>query len=121
MDQQKLFSNSMKDAKDEGQRKCVAKGTKSKFHKLITMFVFSVDADKDIWEDFAVNPGNYAKSVDNYLGQWAFHLLHSSSCSSASSRLWKEYCIFNEKLGQTGAGLQFEDVEERSNLMNLIG
>ena len=68
VDRQKLFSDSTKDAKDEGRRKRVAKGTKSKFHKLIATFVFSVDADKDVREDFAANPGNYTKSVDNYLG-----------------------------------------------------
>jgi hypothetical protein len=34
--------------------------------------------------------------------------------------LQKEYHIFNEKLGQTGAGLRFEDIEEGSSLSNLI-
>jgi hypothetical protein len=43
------------------------------------------------------------------------------SSSSASSRLRKEYRLFNEKLGQTGAGLKCEDVEEGSALSNLIG
>ena len=69
MNRQKLFSDSMKDAKDEGRRKHVAKGTKSEFHKLIATFLFTVDADKEVREDFAANPGNYTKSVDNYLGQ----------------------------------------------------
>ena len=69
MNRQKKFSDSTKDAKDEGQRKRVAKGTKSEFHKLIATFVFTVDADKEVQEDFAANPGNYTKSVDNYLGR----------------------------------------------------
>ena len=69
VDWHKLFSDSTKDAKDEGQRKGVAKGMKSKFHRLIAVFVFSVDANKDVQDDFAVNGGNYTKSVDNYLGQ----------------------------------------------------
>jgi hypothetical protein len=69
VDRQKLFSDSTKDAKDEGRRKRVAKGTKSEFHKLIATFVFSVDADKEVREDFAANPVNYMKSVDNYLGR----------------------------------------------------
>ena len=51
VDRHKLFSDSTKDAKDEGRRKRVAKGTKSEFHKLIAIFVFSVDADKDIRDD----------------------------------------------------------------------
>jgi hypothetical protein len=121
VDRQKLFSDSTKDAKDEGRRKRVAKGTKGEFHKLIAIYVFSVDADKGVRDDFAANSGNYTKSVDNYLGRYAFHFLPYSSCSSASSRLRKEYRLFNEKLGQTGAGLKFEDVEEGSALSNLIG
>lgn len=72
VDRQKLFSDSTKDAKDEGRRKRVAKGTKSEFHKLIAIFVFSVDADKGVRDDFAVNSGNYTKSVDNYLGRYVF-------------------------------------------------
>ena len=67
MDQHNFFSDSTKDAKDEGQRKHIAKGTKSEFHKLIVVFVFSVYANKDVWDNFTVNAGNYMKSVDNYL------------------------------------------------------
>jgi hypothetical protein len=36
-------------------------------------------------------------------------------------RLRKEYRTFNEKLGQTGAGLRFEDIKEGSDLQNLVG
>jgi hypothetical protein len=68
-DRQKLFSDSTKDAKDEGRRKCVAKGTKSEFHKLIAIHVFSVDANANVRADFVANPGNYTKTVDNYLGR----------------------------------------------------
>ena len=87
MDRQKLFSDSMKDAKDEGRRKRVAKGTKSEFHKLIAVYIFSVDADKGVQDDFVVNSGNYTKSVDNYLGQYIFSFFSFNSYSSASSRL----------------------------------
>ena len=66
-DRQKLFSDSSKDAKNEGQRKHVAKGTKSEFHKMIATFVFSVGPDPDIRVDFAINTINYTKSVDNYI------------------------------------------------------
>ena len=70
-DCQKLFSDSSKDAKNEGRRKHVAKGTKSEFHKMIATFVFSVDPDPDIRADFAINTINYTKSVDNYIIRWA--------------------------------------------------
>jgi hypothetical protein len=66
-DRQKLFSDSSKDAKDEGRRKHVAKGTKSEFHKLIATAVFSVDPDADVRADLRDNPANYTKSVDNYI------------------------------------------------------
>ena len=72
MDRQKLFSDSTKDAKDEGRRKRVAKGTKGEFHKLIANYVFSADADKGVRDDFAENSGKYTKSVDNYLGRYVF-------------------------------------------------
>jgi hypothetical protein len=73
-DRQKLFSDSTKDAKDEGRRKRVAKGTKSEFHKLIATYVFSADDDEKVRADFTVNPINYTKSVDNYLGRYVLVL-----------------------------------------------
>lgn len=36
-------------------------------------------------------------------------------------RLRKEYRLCNEKLGQTGAGLRYEDIQEGSDLKNLVG
>ena len=67
-DHQKLFSDSLKDAKDKGWQKCVVKSTKSEFHKMIATFIFFVDADKEVQADFAANTINYTKSIDNYLG-----------------------------------------------------
>jgi hypothetical protein len=72
VDRQKLFSDSSKDAKEEGRRKRVAKGTKSEFHKMIATFVFSADADSKTRLDFSSNAGNYTKSVDNYLARYVF-------------------------------------------------
>ncbi|KAF8468103.1 hypothetical protein DFH94DRAFT_617207, partial [Russula ochroleuca] len=101
-ERQKLFSDSSKDAKDKGRCKHVAKGSKSKFHRMITAAVFSVDSDADICADFQVNPTNYTKSVDNYI-----------------IRLRKEYRKFNIKLGQSGAGLRYKDMHEGNK--NLVG
>jgi hypothetical protein len=72
VDQQKLFSDSSKDVKEEGRQKHVAKGTKSEFHKMIAMFVFSADADANVRLDFSTASGNYTKSVDNYLSWCVF-------------------------------------------------
>jgi hypothetical protein len=121
-DCQKLFSDSSKDSKDEGRHKHVAKSIKSEFHKMIATSVFSVDDDTNIHADFHSNPVNYIKSVDNYITQLVFFRLHPYSMHLHSSyRLRKEYHSFNKKLGQTGAGLQYEDREEGSNLQNLVG
>ena len=73
-DHQKLFSNSSKDAKEEVQCKCVAKGTKSEFPKMIATSVFSVDDAANVHADFCSNPVNYTKSIDNDITWWVFHL-----------------------------------------------
>ena len=91
-DCQKLFSDSSKDAKDEGRWKHMAKGTKSEFHKKIATFVFSVDSDADVHADSLFNTNNYTKSVDNY-----------------------------PSMRNSGAGLRYEDIDEGSNLQNLVG
>jgi hypothetical protein len=71
-ERQKLFSDSSKDAKDEGRRKHVAKSTKSEFHKMIAISVFSVDSDANVRNDCASNPVAYTKSVDNYLSRYVY-------------------------------------------------
>jgi hypothetical protein len=42
-------------------------------------------------------------------------------CLFSYYRLQKEYCDFNTDIGQTGAGLQYKDMEEGSTLKNLVG
>jgi hypothetical protein len=95
---------------------------KSEFHKMIAVAVFSVDDDTNIRVDFCSNPVNYTKSIDNYITRLVFFCLYTySMCLHSLYRLQKEYRSFNEKLGQTGAGLRYEDIEEGSNLQNLVG
>jgi hypothetical protein len=120
-DRQKLFSDSSKDAKDEGRRRRVAKSPKSEFHKMIATYVFSTDDDPTIREDFRSNPGNYTKSVDNYIIRLVFFFLYFFICLCFFYRLRKEYRSFNEQLGQTGAGLRPEDITEGTPLHNLVG
>jgi hypothetical protein len=77
-ERQKLFSDSSKDAKDEGRRKHVAKSTKSEYHKMIALAVFSVDCDASVRNDCVSNPLAYTKSVDNYLSRYVPHIFISS-------------------------------------------
>jgi len=121
-DRQKLFSDSSKDAKDEGRRKRVAKNTKSEFHKKMATYIFSADSDPEVRADFLVNPVNYIKSVDNYIIRYVLYSYYViKSNIFGSCRLRKEYRGFNESLGQTGAGLRYEDIDEGSDLKNLVG
>ncbi|KZP19662.1 hypothetical protein FIBSPDRAFT_699951, partial [Athelia psychrophila] len=103
-DRQKLFSDSSQDTKAESRKRRVAKGSKSAFYTKIANAVFSVDDDKSVREDFERDPGKYGKSVENCI-----------------STLKIKYRDFNAAIGQTGAGLKYEDVEEDSELANLIG
>ena len=54
---QKLFSDSSKDAKDEGWWKCVAKSMKLEYHKMIVAYIFPVDSDPKVRANFHANPG----------------------------------------------------------------
>ncbi|KAJ7686912.1 hypothetical protein B0H17DRAFT_880332, partial [Mycena rosella] len=45
VDRQKLFSDSSKEAAEEGSKKCVTKGSKSIYYTRIAKDVFSVDND----------------------------------------------------------------------------
>jgi hypothetical protein len=74
-DCQKLFSDSSKDAKEEGWCRRVAKGIKSKFHKMMATAVFSVDDDTNIRADFHSNPVNYTKSIDNHITWYVYSFI----------------------------------------------
>jgi hypothetical protein len=119
-ERQKLFSDSSKDAKEEGRRKRQAKSPKSEFHKSIAAFIFSVDSDPIVRADFRSNPTNYTKSVDNYIIRYGLYLC-IFTCLWSYYRLRKDYRSFNEKLGQTGASLRYEDLKEGSDLKNQVG
>lgn len=94
-DRQKLFSDSSQDARVEGRKRRVAKGSKTHFYTRMAAAVFSVDAKKDIRDNFGANPDKYAKSVENQLGTYVLHssaqlshltnLMIASKASIASS------------------------------------
>jgi hypothetical protein len=98
---QKLFSDSFKDAKDEGWHKCVAKGSKSEFHRMIADTVFSVDPDGTVRADFLVNPSNYVKSVDNLIIRNVF-FLSASFCLCFILGCEKNIVCVTRSLGRLG-------------------
>lgn len=121
-DHQKLFSDSLHDAWIEGRKWCVAKGGKSHFYAKIVATVFSVDAKVEVWEDFKVNPDKYAKSVKNWISMYIFFSnLNLNLINTCTTSLKTKYCKFNSNTGQTGAGLKYKDIQEGSELSNLVG
>ena len=86
VDQHKLFSDSTKDAKDEGWRKCVAKGTKSEFHRLMAVMCsivwWNVQCTKQKYNQ-------YAETVPGWLQQ--SHLRCWCKCKGVSVHqlLWE--------------------------------
>ena len=63
----KLFGDSTKLAKSEGQSKVTAKSNKAAAYMLLADAIFSVDNDPLIWSDVASNPNKYVKAVNNYI------------------------------------------------------
>jgi hypothetical protein len=101
VERQKLFSDSSKDAKDEGRHKRVAKGSKSEFHRMIADTVFSVDPDSTIRADFSDNPSNYVKSVDNLIIRNVF-FLSASFCLRSILGCEKNIACVTRSLGRLG-------------------
>ncbi|KAJ7926535.1 hypothetical protein B0H13DRAFT_1599460, partial [Mycena leptocephala] len=64
-DRQKLFSDSTKDAAEEGRKKRVAKGSKFVFYVSIAKAVFAVDDEEKLHDAVKNNVEEVAKSVEN--------------------------------------------------------
>ena len=67
-DQQRLFSDSAQDAKDENRRRRTAKSVKTTFYAKIAEYVFSVDEDVKVRDDLhAHGTKRYVKAVENQI------------------------------------------------------
>src|SRR5712691_4560273 len=67
-DQQRLFSDSAQDAKDENRRRRTAKSVKTTFYAKIVEYVFSVDEDVKVRDDLhAHGTKRYVKAVENQI------------------------------------------------------
>ncbi|KAJ7575488.1 hypothetical protein C8J56DRAFT_1063083 [Mycena floridula] len=85
--------------KGEGLVKKVAKVPKNAVYALITKAVFTVDADSTVQEDYMVNPAKHGPTVNNFFIQ-----------------LCKQYHEANTKIRRTGAGLEYSQIRECSNI-----
>jgi hypothetical protein len=68
----------------------------------------------------AIIPQTTPNLFDNYIIRYVLFLSIRATLIF-ECRLQKEYRAFNEKLGQTSTGLQYEEMQEGSPLQNLIG
>ncbi|KAJ7720745.1 hypothetical protein DFH07DRAFT_784287 [Mycena maculata] len=102
-DRQKLFSDSSKEAAEEGRRRCVAKGSKFIFYVVIAKAVFAIDEDEKLRDAAQNQTDEVAKSVENLI-----------------TRLKTAYKQFNAELGKTGASLDYSEVEIDSPIYNKI-
>ena len=66
-ERRKLFSDSTQDAAGDNRKKQVAKGAKIGIHGKMADYIFSVDSDSTVRNDFARDPQRYARSVENVL------------------------------------------------------
>ncbi|KAJ7580036.1 hypothetical protein C8J56DRAFT_896652 [Mycena floridula] len=89
------FNGGCDSVKGEGPVKKVAKMPKNAVYALIAKAVFTVDADSAIQEDYTVNPAKHRSTVNNSFIQ-----------------LRKQYREANAKIGCTGAGLEYFQVEQ---------
>ncbi|KAJ7577223.1 hypothetical protein C8J56DRAFT_1061363 [Mycena floridula] len=97
------FNGGCDSVKGEGLVKKVAKTPKNAVYALIAKAVFTVDADSAIQEDYTVNPAKHRSTVNNSFIQ-----------------LRKQYREANAKIGCTGAGLEYFQVREGSDIWNII-
>ncbi|KAG2053200.1 hypothetical protein BDR06DRAFT_886347 [Suillus hirtellus] len=92
----KLFSDSVKDAKDQGRKKKQSGTPKETYYFQLASLIFSNDKDPEMWLLFLQNP-------------------------NACFRLRKKYNEFNKALKQSGAGITYEDLQKDPETKTLIG
>ncbi|KAJ7163659.1 hypothetical protein C8R46DRAFT_902539, partial [Mycena filopes] len=102
-DRHKLFSDSLKDTAEEQRKKHVAKGSKFVYYTAIAKAVFRVNDDEKIRDACKEKLEDLAKSTENVI-----------------TRLKSTYKEFNTELGQTGAGLDYDQIDVGSDIYNKI-
>ncbi|KAJ8581510.1 hypothetical protein M405DRAFT_714694, partial [Rhizopogon salebrosus TDB-379] len=92
--QLKIFSDSSKDAKQEGRRRQQMSTQKGVYLQQLATAIFQHDEDPVIREHLRTNPLAFVKPIQ-----------------SRFVSLRKKYNEFNGRLGQTGAGMSREELE----------
>ncbi|KAG1831535.1 hypothetical protein EV424DRAFT_1314251, partial [Suillus variegatus] len=92
----KLFSDSVKDAKDQGRKKKQSGTLKETYYLQLVSSIFSNDEDPETRLLFSQNP-------------------------NVCFRLRKKYNEFNKALKQSGAGMTYENLQKDPEMKTLIG
>ncbi|KAG0692198.1 hypothetical protein DFH29DRAFT_818008, partial [Suillus ampliporus] len=111
----KIFSDSAKDAKEEG-RTCQQMTTqKNTYMQQLAASVFIDDEDPKVREYFQAHPLAFVKPIQVLpcppMPTWLLRRCF---------RLRKKYNEINLQLGQTGAGLSFEELNENEKTKTLL-
>ncbi|KAJ7645305.1 hypothetical protein B0H17DRAFT_959651, partial [Mycena rosella] len=121
VDRQKLFSDSSKEAAEEGRKKCVVKGSKSIYCTGIAKDVFSVDDDARLRDAVGTKLEELGKSVENMSTRFGSSIFYfESALISYKTRCSYHIQKFNAELGKTGAGLDYSEIEFDSDIYNKI-
>ncbi|KAG1787694.1 uncharacterized protein HD556DRAFT_1239788, partial [Suillus plorans] len=99
----KLFSDSAKDAKEQGRKKKQSGTSRDTFYSQVAQAVFSNDEDPEVQRLFKEDPKAFIKPVSTRFGT-----------------LKKKYNEFNKELKQSGAGKTYAELQEDPTMKSLI-
>ncbi|KAG1809746.1 hypothetical protein EV424DRAFT_1287942, partial [Suillus variegatus] len=100
----KIFSDSAKDAKEEGRTHQQMTTQKNVYLQQLATTIFQNDEDPKVREYFRVHPLAFTKPIQ-----------------SRFISLRKKYNEINVQLGQTGAGLSFEVISGNEKMKGILG
>ncbi|KAG1729980.1 uncharacterized protein EDB91DRAFT_1026207, partial [Suillus paluster] len=101
----KLFSDSAKDAKDEGRPRQQMSTQKTNYLQQLAAAIFTDDEDPNIHALYKEHPLSFIKPIN-----------------SQFNSLKKRYNSINKELGQTGAGLKsIEELDADPRTKTLVG
>ncbi|KAG1719484.1 hypothetical protein EDB19DRAFT_1971918, partial [Suillus lakei] len=103
----KLFSDSAKDAKEQGQKKKQSGTSRDIFYSQVAQAVFSNDEDLEVQPLFKEDPKAFIKPV-------------STQSLIRCFRLKRKYNEFNKELKQSGAGKTYAELQEDPKMKSLI-
>ncbi|KAG1857809.1 hypothetical protein F4604DRAFT_1541599, partial [Suillus subluteus] len=99
----KLFSDSAKDAKEQGRKKKQSNTSRDVVYSQVAQAVFSNDEDLEVQRLFKEDPKAFIKPVSTRFGI-----------------LRRKYNAFNKDLKQSGAGKTYAELQEDPKMKSLI-